>query len=121
MDIRIRTGEIEINAALNNSVTASRILKILPIKSRANTWGEEIYFMIPLIADLEDGKEVVEAGDIAFWPTGSALCSFFGPTPASKGDEIRPASAVTVVGKIKGNLEILKTVKNGDPIIIERA
>ncbi|WP_286953489.1 MULTISPECIES: cyclophilin-like fold protein [Aminobacterium] len=121
MDIRIRTGEIEINAALNNSVTASRILKILPIKSRANTWGEEIYFMIPLIADLEDGKEVVEAGDIAFWPTGSAFCIFFGPTPASKGDEIRPASAVTVVGKIKGNLEVLKTVKNGDPIIIERA
>ncbi|MDD2206408.1 MAG: cyclophilin-like fold protein [Aminobacterium sp.] len=121
MDIRIRSGEIEIDATLNNTKTASRISKILPIKSRANTWGEEIYFTIPLIADLEDGKEVVEAGDLAFWPTGSAFCIFLGPTPASQGDEIRPASAVTVIGKVKGDIQELKKVKNGDPIFIERA
>jgi hypothetical protein len=68
----------------------------------------------------ENGKEVVELGDIAYWPPGNAFCIFFGPTPASNGSEIRPASAVNVVGRIEGDATVFKAVDSGEVVILER-
>ena len=116
--IKIEFEKISIEADLNDSETANRIKKILPISSSINTWGDEIYFSIDVHDPEIDSNEVVELGDIAYWPPGNAFCIFFGLTPASKNDDIRPASPVNVIGKILGNLEILKSVKSGEKVSI---
>jgi len=123
MEILIRSPKIgEIRAVLDESLapkTVSALSQALPLKARARRWGKEVYFGTPVAVDLEKGAEVVEKGAIGYWPPGRALCLFFGPTPASKNpEEIRPASAVTVVGRILANPEILDRVKDGDPIEI---
>ena len=118
--IQIRVNGIELEAILNNSRTAGAIWETLPIIARANTWGDEIYFTIPVNLKLEKGQELVEVGDLGYWPSGSAFCIFFGPTPMSRGEEIRPASAVTVFGKVVGDATVLKGVNSGAEIIIER-
>ncbi len=84
-------------------------------------WGDEIYFSANIKAKEEKQQALVEKGDIAYWPPGDALCIFFGPTPASIGSEIRPASPVSVVGKVLGDLEALKNVKDDDEIAIDKA
>src|SRR6476646_2918964 len=96
--IRITAGPVSATAALNDSATAQAIWKALPIEASGSTWGDEIYFGIPVQQDEEDAKAIVEVGDLGYWPPGSAFCIFFGPTPASRGDEVRPASPVNVVG-----------------------
>jgi hypothetical protein len=98
--IRIRIGTTEIKAELNETRTANAIWRMLPIKARINLWGEEIYFAIPLSLAQEAGQAVVHKGDLGYWPPGNAICIFCGPTPISTGNEIRPASAVTVFGRI---------------------
>ena len=119
--IRIRAGKVEVVAELNDTDTAQKIAAALPIEARANTWGDEIYFAIAVKCGEENPHEVVEMGDVGYWPPGHALCFFFGPTPASRGDEIRPASAVNIVGKIQGDAKVLKSVRSGEKILIERA
>jgi hypothetical protein len=118
--ITIKAGAIELEAILNDSITAGAIWDALPFESSANLWGDEIYFSIPLNLELENGQEVVQRGDLGYWPTGNAFCIFFGTTPASRGDEIRPASAVTVFGNITGDATVLKQVSSGAKIIVER-
>ncbi|MDA1127530.1 MAG: cyclophilin-like fold protein [Chloroflexi bacterium] len=117
--IRITAGSIVVDAELNDTQTANATWEVLPIQADGDTWGDEIYFRIPVDADLENGQEVVELGDLRYWPPGQAFCLFFGLTPASQGDEIRPASAVTVIGKISGDTEALKRVPSGSPVTIE--
>ncbi len=119
--IKITVGEIELAAELNDSETASRILAELPIRSDFNTWGDEIYFQVPVTADPEDPQEIVEAGDLAYWPPGKAFCIFYGPTPASQGDEIRPASPVNPVGRVLSGVEALKAASREDGISIEKS
>ena len=102
-EIRITAGPVTMSAALNDTATAGMIWDALPIEASGSTWGEEIYFGIPVAAGEELGQEVVELGDLGYWPPGSAFCMFFGPTPMSRGDEIRPASPVTVVGRMSGD------------------
>ena len=116
--IKIEFEKISIEADLNNSETANRIKKILPLSNSINTWGDEIYFSIDVDDPEIDSKEVVELGDIAYWPPGNAFCIFFGLTPASENGDIRPASPVNVIGKILGDLEILKSVKSGEKVSI---
>ncbi|MEZ6154781.1 MAG: cyclophilin-like fold protein [Candidatus Scalinduaceae bacterium] len=119
--IRILVNNISAIADLGESKTSEAIWDELPIECRVNTWGEEIYFEIPVTSQLDStAKEVVEKGDLGYWPTGKAFCIFFGPTPASRGDEIRPASAVNIVGKVSGNTEVLKSVQDGAAIRVER-
>ncbi len=123
MKIRISTpstGDVEAELTEEN-LTALAIWKALPIEGRANTWGDEIYFSIPLSLESENPKEVVEEGDLGYWPPGNAFCIFFGPTPVSRGDEIRPSSPVNVFGKIVGNPRIFKTVKSGEPVRIAKS
>jgi len=118
--IKIAAGKLELEACLNDSKTAARVFEALPITSSVNTWGDEIYFTIPVDAGPEDASELVELGDIAYWPPGKAMCLFFGRTPISKGDEIRPASSVNIIGKIEGDCRLLKKVKDGEEITIRR-
>ena len=106
--IRIKVGAIEAAAELNDTRTAQAIWETLPIKGRVNLWGDEIYFSIPLNLELELGQELVSIGDLGYWPQGNAFCIFFGPTPISQGDEIRPASPVTVFGKVIGDATAFK-------------
>lgn len=118
--MRITTESIEMDAELNESWTASQIWKALPITSSGNTWGDEIYFSIPVDAELENGQDIVELGDIAYWPPGKAFCIFFGPTPMSRENEIRPASAVNVIGKLLGDATNFKQVKNEEKVTLEQ-
>jgi len=118
--ITIKTEDVKVDASLNDSETAQKIWDAIPIKGSVNTWGDEIYFSIPVEAPLEDEKEVVSEGDLGYWPPGSAFCIFFGPTPASQGDEIRPASPVNVFGKIIGDPKVFKKVQSGAKIIVEK-
>jgi hypothetical protein len=120
--IRITAGKVQATAELNDSATADAIWNALPIKARANTWGDEIYFSIPVqLKEAADAKAVVELGDLGYWSPGSAMCIFFGPTPVSRGKEIRPASPVNLFGKIKGDATVFKTVRSGDSVLVEKA
>jgi len=119
--ISIQAGPVQMQATLNDTSVANMIWDTLPIEASANTWGDEIYFGIPVDAELENGQEVVEVGDLAYWPPGHAFCIFFGLTPASRGDEIRPASAVIVVGQIQGDAARFKEVASGVQMVISKS
>ena len=119
--IRIQIGEIEIYGTVNDSDVAKSVVSVLPINSSFNTWGDEIYFPIPIELDITDGQEVVLAGDIAYWPPGHALCIFYGQTTASRDGEIRAASEVYVIGNIQGDADVLKSADKGAKISIELA
>ena len=115
------SGSINIEGILNESETAEKIWSSLPLDSLVNTWGDEIYFSVPVDSELENSKEVVDLGDIGFWPPGNAICLFFGPTPISAEGEIRPASSVNIVGKLIGNLEELKLIKSASRISVVKS
>ena len=118
--IRIIAGDVVATAELNETRTATAIWAALPIEARGQTWGDEIYFGIGIQAEAEASKEVVALGDLAYWPPGSAFCIFFGPTPMSQGDEIRPASPVTLVGRVLGDATVFKKVPRGTRVRLER-
>ena len=119
-NIVITAGSIRLEAELNDTFTAKAISNILPITAAANTWGDEIYFSMPITLELENGQEVVDLGDLGYWPPGGAFCIFSGLTPASQGDEIRPASAVTIIGKVQGDVTALKQT-SVEQVVIEAA
>ena len=119
--IKIEFENTSIDAVLNNSETADKIKKILPVSKSVNTWGDEIYFSIGVNDGEIDSKEVVELGDLGYWPPGNAFCLFFGLTPASEGDKIMPASPVNIIGKILSDLEILKSIKSGEKVSVKLA
>ena len=118
--IRITVGDISAQAELNETETAKAIWEALPIEGRANTWGDEIYFSIPVRLETEKSQATVELGELGYWAPGTAFCIFFGPTPMSRGDEIRPASPVTVFGQVLGDPTIFKEVPDGTRILVER-
>jgi hypothetical protein len=119
--IKITAGDVQAEAALNETATAEAIWKALPIEAQANTWGDEIYFSIPVRLKEQNAQELVELGDLGYWPPGSAMCIFFGPTPMSSGIEIRPASAVNVWGKVIGNPKVFKKVHSGTKIVVDKS
>jgi uncharacterized protein len=119
--IRITVGKITADAVLNDSTTAAAIWDALPLSVAGQTWGDEIYFDIPVKAKPEKAREVVEMGDLGYWPPGSAFCIFYGPTPASRGNEIRPASPVNVFGRLLGDATVFKPVRSGATVRVERA
>jgi len=112
-DLKIRVGEVEAPACLNDSDTAGKVFDILPFSSSVSVWGDEVYFDVPVDAGLENGQDLVELGDVACWPQGKALCIFFGRTPIGEGDEIRPISPVTVVGRVTADGETLRWLLDG--------
>jgi uncharacterized protein len=119
--ITITAGKVSAAATLDGGRTADAVWAALPLEARAGTWGDEIYFEIPVECASESPREVVEMGDLGYWPPGSAFCIFFGPTPASRGGEIRPASAVNVFGRVQGDATVFKAVRSGTTVKIERA
>jgi hypothetical protein len=119
-EIKILAGKVERKATLNSSSMAKALWRSLPQVSSANLWGDEIYFTISVEPAEDEKREVVEKGDIAFWPPGRAFCIFFGPTPVSQGEEIKPASSVIMLGKIEGSLEEFKKVGDGDEVRLEK-
>ena len=119
-NIRIRAGSVVMTAVLNDSPTGRGISAALPLKAVARTWGKEIWFPIPVAGELgPDAVELVDVGDLAYWPTGRAFCIFFGPTPMSEQGEIRPASAVNLVGRVLGDAKAFTAVRDGDPVELE--
>lgn len=118
--IRIKAGSVIALAELYNTKTADAIWQALPLDGNIHTWGEEIYFSIPLKLELEAGQEVVSSGDLGYWPPGSAFCIFFGPTPMSRGSEIRAASPVDVFGSLVDDPKVFRGVKDGEKVVVER-
>jgi hypothetical protein len=119
--IRIILGDLILDAQLNDSPTAQKIWEALPLETSFSTWGDEIYFSIPVAMELEsDAQELVESGDLGYWPSGNAFCIFFGPTPMSSEGEIRPASAVNMIGRIADDAAQLKERMSEKLIRVEK-
>ena len=117
--IRLNFESTTIYISLNDSRTARAIWDVLPFGSKVSTWGDEIYFETPVVAKLQAGVTEAKKGEVGYWPDGKALCLFFGPTPLSKGEEIIPASAVDIIGKIEENLSALKNISDGEEVRCE--
>jgi len=120
MRIAIQIGTLSMDAELNDTPTAQQIAAALPLRCSFNTWGDEIYFSIPINAALDDSaQEVVELGALGYWPPGKAFCIFFGQTPASQPGKIMPASAVNIIGKVLGDATQFKTVMREREVVLE--
>ena len=119
---RIEIGARGVNtiAILNQSLTADALWTALPLTGSVQIWGDEIYFSTPVEAPKEDAQETVDKGAVAYWPPGQALCLFWGPTPMSRRDEIRPASPVNVVGHLEGEPEVLGQIPEGAEITVKQ-
>ena len=121
-EVVIRCGEVAIRARLLDTPTARQIWDALPIRSKAQTWGEEVYFDAPVSCGSEPGaRAVVEAGEIVYWPDGSAIAIGFGPTPISQNGEIRLVSPCNIWAKAVDDVRLLKAVHAGEPIEIVSA
>jgi hypothetical protein len=118
--IRITVGTTTAEAELNETRTADAIWEALPLEATANIWGDEIYFGIPLALGTEQGQATVELGELGYWEPGSAFCIFYGRTPVSQGDEIRPYSPVTVFGRLRGDATVFKGTRDGERVRVER-
>ena len=120
--IMITAGDVSLPAELNENPTARQIWEALPIEGRANVWGDEIYFDIPVRANPEpDARAEVEVGELGYWPVGHAFCIFFGPTPVSTGDKPRAASPVNILGRVLGDATTFRSVASGTPVRLEKA
>jgi hypothetical protein len=118
--IRISTGSISIEAVLNESNTADAIWDALPFKGQINVWGDEIYFSIPVqCAEESDARQDMSVGELGYWPTGSAFCIFYGPTPVSETDAPRAYSNVNPFGWIEGDATIFRGAVDGENILVE--
>ena len=121
MKIKITWDGGELIAMLRDTPTSQKLLTILPCESSCNTWGDEVYFSLPMESPLEaDARQVVDPGTICFWVEGNSLALPFGPTPISKGDECRLAARVNLLGKCEGDPKALDTIRDGDTIRVEQ-
>jgi hypothetical protein len=120
--ITITAGSVTMDAELNDTPTAHMIWEALPITGRANTWGDEIYFEIPVRAEqAPDARADVEVGELGYWPVGHAFCIFFGPTPVSSGDEPRAASPVNILGRVLGDATAFRQAPSGSTVKLTKA
>ena len=120
--ITITSGEVAVTARLVESETAELVWDALPLEATVSTWGDEIYFRTPVSAgESPDSRAVQEVGAVAYWPSGQALCLFFGPTPASTGNEPRAISPVNPVGMIEDDPQVLRSIGQGAGILVERS
>ena len=116
--IIIKVNQLELKIKIDSSQLADLVWERLPIEASANLWGDEIYFETDLDNQSNELQQSVELGDIAFWPSGQAICLFYGQTPMSTPDEIRPASPVAVFGKLLDDPKLLKMVKLGQSLYL---
>ena len=121
-EIVIRAGKVAIRARLLKTPTADRIWAALPIYARAQMWGHEVYFHAPVSSDCEaEARDVVHAGEIAFWPDGDAIAIGFGPTPVSRRGEIRMASPCNIWALALDDVSSLKSVHPGEEVAVIEA
>jgi hypothetical protein len=121
-ELKITIGDVVIRAELLDTPTADALGAAAPFEARASTWGDEVYFRTPVSQAREAGaKDVVEPGELAFWPDGDAIAIGFGPTPVSRGDECRLASPCNIWGRARDDVRQLRTVRSGAAIVVERA
>jgi hypothetical protein len=119
--LRILIETLEFTLELSNTPTAEALWDALPLQAQANRWGDELYFSVPFQVSLEtDARAIVQAGDVAYWPDGPALCFFFGPTPVSRPGEIRASSAVNICGTIRGDSTALRQVADKTMVSLTR-
>jgi hypothetical protein len=119
--IKISAGGVAATATLTDNATADAIWAALPITARGNRWGDEIYFEIPVrLPQADDAREVLEAGELGYWPVGHAFCIFWGPTPASRGGEIRAYSPVNPFGRLEGDPLAFDPVASGAKATLEK-
>jgi len=119
--ITISAGDVVMEAELNESPTAVKVWDALPIDGRASTWGDEIYFEIPVSAGQEpDARADVAVGELGYWPVGSAFCIFFGPTPVSTGAQPRAYSPVNILGRVLGDATRFRGVRSGVAVRLTR-
>lgn len=120
MKIKIGIGKVEVFAVLSQTPTAQKLWEALPFQAKAETWGGEVYFRIPVSAALEaDAKQVVSPGTICFWTQGNCLALPFGPTPIAEGKECRLADPCNILGTLAGDPTILRQARSGDPVRVE--
>lgn len=118
--VRIAWDGGEVTANLRDTPTVKKLLAVLPCAASANTWGEEVYFEVPLLSPLEaDARQVVDPGTVCYWVDGKSLALPFGRTPISKGSESRLVTACNVLGKVEGDLRPLHSVRAGARIRVE--
>ncbi|MCH8263725.1 MAG: hypothetical protein IIA77_11910 [Proteobacteria bacterium] len=116
----LKIGPISLVAELLDTPTAKEILKHVPFTSSVNTWGNEVYFETPISVSKEtNAKDIVEAGELAFWVEGSCIAIGFGPTPISQGNEIRLAAKTNIWGQSLTDVKLLSKAKDGDPVSVE--
>jgi len=122
MRLKFIFESLSLFASLNDTPTNQKLIKVLPEESAVHTWGEEVYFGMPVKAALEeDAKQVVDPGTLCFWVEGSSLAIPFGPTPVSKAGECRLVTRVNILGKLEGDPNLLKSVREGEHVRIELA
>jgi len=122
--ILIKAGSFTLNAVLNDTETAEAVTARLPVNVLMTRWGDEYYGDMGEAlgaGEAHDAREEMAVGEIAFWPPGNALCIFFGPTPASRGDEPRAASPVNPIGTVDGNATVLKALGRQAVVVFESA
>jgi hypothetical protein len=120
--IRFDFGILTLDAELADTPTARAVLAKLPYDARVMTWGEEVYFDVPVEVEREkDARAVVTPGEVAYWPDGPCIALGFGRTPISKGDECRLASPCNIFGTIIADVKALHAVRAGTRVTVKRA
>jgi hypothetical protein len=117
--ILISSKALTLSLDLNDSPTAQEFIRRIPFESTVQTWGDEVYFETPVSMKLEKGSRAkVDVGDVGYWPPGRAMCIFFGPTPASEGDEPRAASPVNLIGRVAEEAARFGAFRDGEAITV---
>ena len=122
MKLRISAGAASFEVVLKDTPTATALVAALPFESRAQTWGEEVYFTTPVSAKLEsDARQIVEPGTVCFWTEGNALALPYGRTPISTDERPKLASRCNVVGRIEGDAGMIGKIRSGEKLTVSKA